>query len=163
MGSINFISSDKGFGLFCKNKIVKGTFVCTYSGEIIGLEEGQRRTKIQQDQNKPNYILFVKEVFSIGPLSTVIDPSTIGNIGRYCNHSCDPNLIMIPIRVQNLIPHLSLFATKDIPENTELTFDYGNPSTSLDATQFITSVENIYHIIKRDIDLSCDKTNLIIH
>ena len=127
---IRKISHEKGFGVFCKDKILKGSFVCTYSGEIIGLDVGLKRAKEQQDNKKSNYILFVKEYFSTESISTVIDPTMIGNIGRYFNHSCDPNLVMIPVRVQNMIPHIALFASMDIPIGTELTFDYGN--TSLD-------------------------------
>ena len=126
---IKHISNDKGLGIFRKNIIPKRSFVCTYSGEIIGYEEGHKRAKEQQKNKKSNYILFVKEYFSSESISTVIDPTVIGNIGRYFNHSCDPNLVMIPIRVQNMIPHMALFAVKDIPIGTELTYDYSNAST----------------------------------
>lgn len=125
---IKQVSEQKGLGLFCKNDILKGTFVCTYSGEVIGVEEGRKRAKAQQDKRAPNFILSVKEYFSTGPFVTVIDPTVIGNIGRYCNHSCDPNLFMIPIRIENMLPHLALFASKNVAAETELTFDYGNPS-----------------------------------
>ena len=140
---VKHVSKEKGLGLFCEHKITIGTFVCTYAGEVIGVEEDQKRAKIQQEAGKPNYIIFVKEFFNNAPLLTVIDPTVIGNIGRYCNHSCDPNLIMIPIRIENLIPHLALFASKDIPEGTELTFDYGNPSKIIEAEQNITNIESL--------------------
>ena len=77
------ISNDKGLGIFCKNTILCGSFVCTYSGEIIGHEEGLKRAKEQQKKGKSNYILFVKEYFSSQSISTVIDPTVIGNIGRH--------------------------------------------------------------------------------
>lgn len=129
------ISNDKGLGVFCKNKISKGSFICTYSGEIIGIDEGLKRTKEQQEKRKSNYILFVKEYFATESVSTVIDPTIIGNIGRYLNHSCDPNLVMIPVRVQNMVPHIALFACTDIPSGTELTYDYGNTSTDRNIVQ----------------------------
>jgi len=44
-------------------------------------------------------------------------------LGRFINHSCDPNC-----ETQKWLVHgelaIGLFATKDIPANTELTFDY---------------------------------------
>ena len=52
--------------------------------------------------------------------------AAIGNIGRYINHSCDPNLIMVPVRVSSMVPHLALFARKKIKEGEELCFDYGD-------------------------------------
>ena len=125
------------------SQITKGTFICTYSGEIIGVEEGKRRFKKQQDEKKANYILFVEESFPAGPLTTVIDPTVIGNIGRYCNHSCNPNLIMIPIRIDTLIPHLALFALKNIETGVELTFDYGNPSAALHVGHNISDMESL--------------------
>lgn len=136
-------TSNKGLGLFNQNEITKGTFICTYSGEIIGIEEGQKRCKKQQEEKKTNYILFVKEVFPDGPLTTVIDPTVIGNIGRYCNHSCNPNLIMVPIRIETLIPHLALFALNNIEAGVELTFDYGNPSTALQVAHDISDEESL--------------------
>ena len=38
----------------------------------------------------------------------------IGNIGRYANHSCDPNIVIVPVRIQTVIPHLALVASRDI-------------------------------------------------
>jgi len=52
--------------------------------------------------------------------------AAIGNIGRYINHSCDPNLIMVPVRVSSMVPHLALFARKKIKKGDELCFDYGD-------------------------------------
>ena len=143
MLDIKPISDIKGLGLICKEKIFKGSFVCTYAGEILGLEEGQKRAKLRQAEKKPNYIIFVNEVFSEKNVPTVIDPTTIGNIGRYVNHSCDPNLIMLPVRIQNLVPHLALFAAMDIPKDTELTFDYGNPSLALGSSSFPKDLPNL--------------------
>ena len=124
------VSEAKGLGLFCGKDIAKGTFVCTYSGEIISYEEGQKRSRYQQKRKMPNYIIFVKETFDSGSSVTVIDPTVIGNIGRYCNHSCDPNLVMIPVRIENMVPHLALFASEDIPKETELTFDYSGKAST---------------------------------
>ena len=57
--------------------------------------------------------------------TTVIDPTFIGNIGRYINHSCGPNMILYPVRFDTIIPHLALFALRDIESGEELCFDYG--------------------------------------
>ena len=46
-----------------------------------------------------------------------------GALGRFINHSCEPNC-----ETQKWLVHgelaIGLFATKDVPANTELTFDY---------------------------------------
>lgn len=118
-----FPEQNKDWGLKTLEAIVPGQFVCEYAGEIISLSEAKRRT--QENQGRHNYIIVIKEHVSNNQvLRTHVDPIYQGNAGRFINHSCDPNLIMIPVRTDSLIPVLALFAIKDIPENTELTFDY---------------------------------------
>ena len=112
----------KGLGLICSTDIAKGQFVCEYAGEIITSKVAQKRS--QKDSN--NYILYVKEFFKENLTVTIVDPTSIGNIGRYINHSCDPNLFLQPTRVDIMTPRVALFALKNIPSGEELTFDYGN-------------------------------------
>ena len=60
-------------------------------------------------------------------------PRHKGNIGRFINHSCEPNLSVVPVRIRNSIPHLCLFASRDISEATEVTYDYGHGSAVSDS------------------------------
>lgn len=72
-----------------------------------------------------NFMIFINEILHKGQnLQTIVDPKAFGNIGRYINHSCDPNLFMFPVRIGSEIPHLALFARRNIVQNEELTFDY---------------------------------------
>ncbi|ETO36918.1 hypothetical protein RFI_00145 [Reticulomyxa filosa] len=75
----------KGFGLFSLQKIKCGDFVTEYVGEIIDMEECQKRLKKTEYQrrNKCYIIELEKNLF--------IDATKKGNIGRFVNHSCDPN------------------------------------------------------------------------
>lgn len=57
-------------------------------------------------------------------METFVDPTYIGNIGRFLNHSCEPNLLMIPVRIDSMVPKLALFAAKDILPGEELSYDY---------------------------------------
>jgi histone-lysine N-methyltransferase SETMAR len=54
-----------------------------------------------------------------------VDPTTIGNIGRYINHSCQPNAVVVPVRTDIPVPKLCIFALKVIHCGDEITFDYG--------------------------------------
>jgi len=117
-------TSFKGLGLCCEVELKKGSFICEYAGEVIGQGEARLRYGRQQMGDK-NYIFALREHFGSSMLLTYIDPTYIGNIGRYINHSCDPNLLIVPIRTDTAIPKLCLFANRDIPFCTELTFDYG--------------------------------------
>ena len=49
-------------------------------------------------------------------MSSFLVPLALGNIGRYLNHSCDPNLVMVPVRTSSAVPHLALFAARDIAQ-----------------------------------------------
>ncbi|XP_045512828.1 histone-lysine N-methyltransferase SETMAR-like isoform X1 [Pieris brassicae] len=115
----------KGYGLFCKEFISKGSFICEYAGEILTKSEADRRHHSNSLQNKMNYILSLKEIVDDKIIETYVDPSMFGNIGRYINHCCEPNSIMIPIRVNSMIPKLALFSCLNIEPHTEITFNYG--------------------------------------
>ena len=53
----------------------------------------------------------------------VIDPTYKGNLARLINHSCDPNCIT---EQWNVVGEtcIGIFATRNIKEDEELTFDY---------------------------------------
>jgi SET domain-containing protein len=54
-----------------------------------------------------------------------------GNVGRFLNHCCEPNLISQSVLVGHAdirLPRLAFFAATDIPPKTELTFDVPAPT-----------------------------------
>ena len=53
----------------------------------------------------------------------VIDACTVGNVGRYLNHSCDPNCVTQKWQVRGELA-IGLFASRDIRCGEEITFDY---------------------------------------
>ena len=53
----------------------------------------------------------------------VIDPTFVGNVARFINHSCDPNCETQKWNVLGEVC-VGIFAIKDIKENEELSFDY---------------------------------------
>ncbi|KAM9324390.1 histone-lysine N-methyltransferase SETMAR [Gastrophryne carolinensis] len=114
----------KGWGLRTKEDIPSGRFVCEYAGEVLGHEEACRRIACQ-DPHANNYIIAVKEHLHSGTiLKTYVDPTHIGNVGRFLNHSCLPNLFMLPVRSHSMVPRLALFAARDIQAGEELCYDY---------------------------------------
>lgn len=120
-----FETVDKGFGLRAQSSIPQNCFVCEYAGEILTKEEARRRAKSLRSDDA-NYILVVREFIEDGkPLQTIIDPTYKGNLGRFINHSCEPNLFKVPVRVHNEIPKVALFALRDIAPGEELTYSYG--------------------------------------
>jgi euchromatic histone-lysine N-methyltransferase len=65
---------------------------------------------------------------SLKKLPIVISAKSSGNVSRFLNHSCSPNLLWQPVQYDHgndSYPHIMLFAMKHIPPMTELTYDYG--------------------------------------
>ncbi|XP_059925637.1 histone-lysine N-methyltransferase SETMAR [Gadus macrocephalus] len=119
-----FLTRERGWGVRTPEHIHQGSFVCEYAGEVIGRDEARRR-QLSQGPGDNNYIIAVRE--HAGPASvteTFVDPARVGNVGRFLNHSCRPNLVMVPVRMHSALPHLALFACRDICSGKELTFDY---------------------------------------
>lgn len=119
-----YSTKNKGWGVRTLEAIPHGTFVCEYAGEVISFEEARRR-QLSQKSMENNYIIAVREHAGAGSITeTFVDPAAVGNVGRFLNHSCRPNLSMQPVRVHSVVPRLALFAGRDIDAQEELTFDY---------------------------------------
>lgn len=117
-----FKHDQKGYGLKTNAVIRRGEFICEYAGELISKEEARKRS--QNDDT--NYIFGLREHsgnFSV--TETFVDSTKIGNIGRYINHSCNPNSMVIPVRIDSIIPRLAVFALFNIEPGEEITYDYG--------------------------------------
>ena len=57
----------------------------------------------------------------------VIDAKCFGNVGRFLNHSCSPNLFVQNVMVDShdlRFPWVAFFSQQNIPAYTELTWDY---------------------------------------
>lgn len=119
----------KGLGLFTNIEIKKGNFICEYAGEIITQDEASNRYRYYKRNNEVNYIFCIKEQIGDKILKTFIDPTRYGNLGRYINHSCEPNSKPIAIRTTEMIPFLAIFANQNIAINSEITYDYGCDNT----------------------------------
>ena len=126
-------TADRGWGVRTVEALCAGEFVCEYAGELLsGEERARRQRELEHEQAgasgelPANYLMSVREHLSDGRvLLTHIDPTRRGNVGRYINHSCAPNLRSEVARVGSLVPRLAFFAAADVPAGTELTFDYG--------------------------------------
>ncbi|XP_076911710.1 histone-lysine N-methyltransferase, H3 lysine-9 specific SUVH1-like [Bidens hawaiensis] len=125
-----FKTKNKGWGLRSWDPIRSGSFICEYAGVVIS-EKG-----IDSDDN---YIFDATRTFE--PLETrptdepvkfpfplVISARKEGNVSRFMNHSCSPNVYWQPVIRENQDEsyfHVAFFAIKHIPPMQELTFNYG--------------------------------------
>eukprot|EP01083_Nonionella_stella_P034395 94134_1 len=134
-----FRTMNKGWSVRTADFISKGEFVIEFVGEVLSPEEGSKRRKIYESTGL-NYMMSVRE-FSGSPNSstepkllctTTIDPTRKGNLARYINHSCHPNLQVTLVTTgghTDTVAHMALFAVRDIRAHSELSFDYGGQSS----------------------------------
>ncbi len=120
-----------GFGVCTRSRITAGSFVIEYVGEWIGLEESKRLLSERTVKSEQNYVMFLREYASSGELvaTTVIDAKNYANTARFINHSCEPNLFVLPVRIGCVLPRAALFALRDIEIGEELSYDYSGGST----------------------------------
>ncbi|XP_055087178.1 histone-lysine N-methyltransferase NSD2 isoform X1 [Periophthalmus magnuspinnatus] len=107
----------KGWGLISLRDIKKGEFVNEYIGELIDEEECHSRIKYAQENNITNFYMLTIDK------DRIIDAGPKGNYSRFMNHSCQPNCETQKWTV-NGDTRVGLFAVRDIPAGTELTFNY---------------------------------------
>ncbi|XP_053551684.1 histone-lysine N-methyltransferase EHMT1 isoform X2 [Bombina bombina] len=114
-----FRTKQMGWGVRSLQDIPMGTFVCEYVGELISDAEADVReddTYLFDLDNKDG------EMYCI-------DARFYGNISRFINHLCEPNLL--PVRVfmshQDLrFPRIAFFSSRQIQAGEQIGFDYGD-------------------------------------
>ncbi|KAJ7965499.1 Histone-lysine N-methyltransferase ASHH2 [Quillaja saponaria] len=112
-----FRCGKKGYGLRSVEDISKGQFLIEYVGEVLDMHAHETRQR--------EYALKGHKHFYFMTLngSEVIDASAKGNLGRFINHSCEPNCRTEKWMVNGEIC-IGLFAMRDIKKGEEVTFDY---------------------------------------
>ncbi|PPR83322.1 hypothetical protein GOBAR_AA37395 [Gossypium barbadense] len=138
-----FKTKSTGWGVRSLNSIPSGSFICEYAGELLEDREAEKRT------GKDEYLFDIGNKYSDSSLwddlSTLIhdsrssfrqvvpecgftiDAARFGNMGRFINHSCSPNLYAQNVLYDHddkRIPHIMLFAAENIPPLQELTYHY---------------------------------------
>jgi len=114
----------RGWGVKALQNIPKGAFIKEYVGEIITNSEVTRRMNTYYQSNV-TYFFDLDMVETELDLS--IDATCHGNISRFVNHSCDPNLGVYFVNygvLEPSIPCLALFTIKEVAKDEELTLDY---------------------------------------
>ncbi|KAL5181739.1 Histone-lysine N-methyltransferase, H3 lysine-9 specific SUVH6 [Glycine soja] len=141
-----FKTDTRGWGVRSLNSIPSGSFICEYIGELLEDKEAEQRT------GNDEYLFDIGNNYSnstlwddLSTLTTLmpdahtascevvkdggftIDAAQFGNLGRFINHSCSPNLIAQNVLYDHhdtRMPHIMFFAADNIPPLQELTYDY---------------------------------------
>ncbi|XP_039071278.1 histone-lysine N-methyltransferase ASHH2-like [Hibiscus syriacus] len=107
----------KGFGLRMLENISAGHFLIEYVGEVLDMQAYEARQKEYASRGQRHFYFMTLNG------SEVIDAYVKGNLGRFINHSCDPNCRTEKWMVNGEIC-IGLIALRDIKKGEEVTFDY---------------------------------------
>ncbi|KAL8063428.1 hypothetical protein ABFX02_01G025700 [Erythranthe guttata] len=127
-----FKTESRGWGVRPLTSIPSGSFICEYVGELLEDKEAERRV------GSDEYLFDIGQNYSDCPSlkpeeqhseesGYTIDAAHYGNVGRFINHSCSPNLYaqnVIHDHDDRKMPHVMLFAMENIPPLQELTYHY---------------------------------------
>ncbi|RAL68682.1 hypothetical protein DID88_007390 [Monilinia fructigena] len=115
---VSVIKTDKkGYGLRANTDLHPDDFIFEYIGEVINEPTFRKRT-IQYDQEGIKHFYFMsltKHEF--------VDATKKGNLGRFCNHSCNPNCYVDKWVVGEKL-RMGIFAERAIKAGEELVFNY---------------------------------------
>ena len=107
----------KGYGLRANSDLPANTLIYEYIGEVIG-EQAFRKRLVQYDQEGIKHFYFMS--LNKGEF---IDATKKGNLGRFCNHSCNPNCYVDKWVVGGRL-RMGIFTERWIQAGEELVFNY---------------------------------------
>ncbi|XWS57188.1 hypothetical protein CRYUN_Cryun09bG0152000 [Craigia yunnanensis] len=132
-----FKTKDKGWGLRSWDPIRTGAFICEYAGGVIDIS----RAEELGGENDDDYIFYATRTNQQGevmlgvsnetpkvPFPLIVCAKDAGNVARFMNHSCSPNVFWQPVLRENNKEcdlHIVFYAIRHIPPMQELTYGYG--------------------------------------
>ncbi|KXL50685.1 hypothetical protein M433DRAFT_391988 [Acidomyces richmondensis BFW] len=107
----------KGYGLRTNKYLKANDFIFEYIGEVIGEAVFRRRMQQYDDEGiKHFYFMSLTK-------GEFVDATKKGNLGRFCNHSCNPNCYVDKWVVGDKL-RMGIFAERNIEAGEELVFNY---------------------------------------
>lgn len=111
------LTEKKGHGLRADVDLPAHTFIYEYIGEVIGEQAFRRRmTDYDKDGIKHFYFMSLNK-------GEFVDATKRGNLGRFCNHSCNPNCYVDKWVVGDKL-RMGIFSERRVEAGEELTFNY---------------------------------------
>ncbi|OBZ74746.1 Histone-lysine N-methyltransferase, H3 lysine-36 specific [Grifola frondosa] len=107
----------KGFGLRASEDLPRDTFIYEYVGDVVSQPSFLKRMRQYAEEGIRHFyfMMLQKDEF--------IDATKRGGIGRFANHSCNPNCYVAKWTVGRHV-RMGIFAHRNIKQNEELTFNY---------------------------------------
>ena len=107
----------KGYGLRADTDLKAHDFIFEYIGEVVNEANFRKRTIQYNDEGiKHFYFMSLTK-------NEFVDATKKGNLGRFCNHSCNPNCYVDKWVVGDKL-RMGIFAERKIRAGEELVFNY---------------------------------------
>ncbi|KAI0988841.1 hypothetical protein GJ496_006696 [Pomphorhynchus laevis] len=132
-----FKTVDKGWGLRSIRDLPAGTYICTYTGHILTDKHTNDRQYCDRYLADMDFIESLEELKGIrgrkyrhllGDRKVyILDGKISGNIGRYFNHSCSPNMFVQNVLINTYdmrFPLIAFFTNRLVKSGEELSWDY---------------------------------------
>ncbi|KAK0447892.1 uncharacterized protein EV420DRAFT_864399 [Desarmillaria tabescens] len=116
--SIEIVKTEmKGYGLRAEEDLPKDTFIYEYIGDVVNNQSFKKRMRDYASEGIEHFyfMMLQKDEF--------IDATKNGGIGRFANHSCNPNCYVAKWTIGNTV-RMGIFAKRYIKKYEELTFNY---------------------------------------
>ncbi|KAH0761653.1 hypothetical protein KY290_017726 [Solanum tuberosum] len=138
-----FKTESRGWGLRSRDHVSSGSFICEYVGEL--LDEMEAESRIDNDEYLFDVGNYDEEIPKRNPMRNnnlkvesdslrrkdedgfTLDAVRYGNVGRFINYSCSPNLYAQNVMYYHgdrRVPHIMFFASKSIAPLEEFTYHY---------------------------------------
>lgn len=112
---IKWIGNEKGYGVFAKKDLKRGSFIGNYSGVL---------RKHKKSLDRKNGYCFEYQTGESKKTPFTVDAKYLGNHTRFINHGSSPNLALFNAYLMG-ITHIILMTKRDVKRDEELTYDYG--------------------------------------
>ncbi|WVR09631.1 hypothetical protein IAU60_006704 [Kwoniella sp. DSM 27419] len=111
------LTEKKGFGLRAGSRIPYNTLIYEYIGEVVAERTFRKRMQQYADEGIKHFyfMMLQKEEY--------IDATKKGGIGRFANHSCNPNCEVQKWVVGRRL-RMGIFTKRDVVKGEEITFNY---------------------------------------
>ncbi|KUJ12779.1 uncharacterized protein LY89DRAFT_192605 [Mollisia scopiformis] len=112
-----FKTEKKGYGLRANVDLHPDEFIFEYIGEVVNEPTFRRRTD-QYNKEGIRHFYFMSLT-----KNEFVDATKKGNLGRFCNHSCNPNCYVDKWVVGEKL-RMGIFAQRHVKAGEELVFNY---------------------------------------
>ncbi|KAH8112060.1 hypothetical protein DFH11DRAFT_1512097 [Phellopilus nigrolimitatus] len=111
------LTEKKGYGLRAGSDIRKDSFIYEYIGDVVSQPSFVKRMRDYADEGIRHFYFMMLQK------DEYIDATKRGGIGRFANHSCNPNCYVAKWTVGNRV-RMGIYAKRSIKKDEELTFNY---------------------------------------